>query len=411
MKTKPGRLSQGLLFALLGAFVVAAGITAYLTYTVVRDLIASWELTSLPGVTIQEPAAVAPGETPGAPAAGGDIQSPLQPLGGPTPQPWDKASRVNVLVMGLDYGDWAADRDDPRTDTMILFTIDPLARTAGMVSIPRDMWVNIPGYQYNRINTAYSLGEGTEYPGGGPGLAMTTVEEFLGTPVDYYALIDFMAFVRFIDEIGGVKVDVPEAITVDPIGDNNSKKLKPGRQTLPGDLALAYARTRKTEGADFDRAQRTQQVIMAIRDRILSADMLPQLISKSPVLYQELSSGVRTNLSLEQIIQLAWLASQIPQESIRNGAISPPDQVLLVTTSDGQQVLKPIADQIRLLRDDVFFGEQYLSPAAAGGSPLDLLKAEGAKIILMNGTAEAGLAARTMEFLLAQGVSAEAGNA
>jgi LCP family protein required for cell wall assembly len=411
IQPKPNRLSQGLLFALLGAFVIAAGITAYLTYTVVRDLIASWELTSLPGVTIQEPGAAAPGETPGVPSAGGDITSPLQPLGGPTPQPWDGASRVNVLVMGLDYGDWAEDRNDPRTDTMILFTIDPLTRTAGMLSIPRDMWVNIPGYQYNRINTAYSLGEGTEYPGGGPGLAMATVSNFLGAPVEYYAIIDFMAFVRFVDEIGGVKLDIKEPITVDPIGDNNSKKLKPGRQTLPGDLALAYARTRKTEGGDFDRAQRTQQVILAIRDRILSADMLPQLISKAPVLYQELSSGVRTNLSLEQVIQLAWLAAQIPQEGIHSGAISPPDQVLLVTTSDGQQVLKPIADQIRLLRDDVFFGEQFLSPAVTGMTAMDLLKAEEARITLLNGTAETGLASRTLEYLQTQGIAVEAGNA
>jgi LCP family protein required for cell wall assembly len=90
---------------------------------------------------------------------------------------------------------------------------------------------------------------------------MDTVEELLGVPIDYYAQIDFSAFVRFIDEIGGVKIDVPEKIVVDPLGDNNSKTLKPGRQTLPGDLALAYARARKTEGGDFDRAQRQQQVI------------------------------------------------------------------------------------------------------------------------------------------------------
>ena len=116
------------------------------------------------------------------------------------------------------------------------------------------------------------------------------MEELLGVPIDYYAQIDFGAFVRFIDEIGGVKVDVREedrrstrwAITT-------PRPLTPGMQTLNGELALAYARARKTEGGDFDRAQRQQEVIMAIRDRILSADMLPTLISKAPVLYQELS--------------------------------------------------------------------------------------------------------------------------
>ena len=74
---------------------------------------------------------------------------------------------------------------------MILLTIDPLTKTAGMLSIPRDMWVNIPGFGYSRINTAYSLGEGSKLPGGGPELARKTVEQFIGVPIQYYAQIDF----------------------------------------------------------------------------------------------------------------------------------------------------------------------------------------------------------------------------
>ena len=89
-----------------------------------------------------------------------DAQTPLQPVGGPTPEPWDGASRVTLLVMGLDYRDWLAGEGPPRTDSMILLTLDPLNRTAGMLSIPRDLWVTIPGgFDNNRINTAYSLGE------------------------------------------------------------------------------------------------------------------------------------------------------------------------------------------------------------------------------------------------------------
>ncbi len=150
---------------------------------------------------------------------------------------------------------------------------------------------------------------------------MATVEELLGVPIDYYAQIDFSAFVRFIDEIDGVKMDVKEKIIVDPLGDNNTKTLKPGVQTLPGDLALAYARPRKTEGGDFDRAKRHSKVIMAIRERVLNLNMLPTLIAKAPVLYQELSAGMHTNLTLDQAIRLAWLAQQIPDESIKQGVI------------------------------------------------------------------------------------------
>ncbi|NOH04392.1 MAG: LCP family protein [Chloroflexi bacterium] len=105
---------------------------------------------------------------------------------------------------------------------MILFTIDPGSKTAGMLSIPRDMWVNIPGFGYSRINTAYPSGEGARSPGGGPELAKKTVSQFLGVPVHYYVQVDFNVFVRMVDElvkIGGcIYVQPTEKMTLDPIG-------------------------------------------------------------------------------------------------------------------------------------------------------------------------------------------------
>lgn len=384
-------------WVLVTAFIVAAVLTAALTYITVRDFVSSWSLTGLPGVAITKATS-----TPDASGVISDPGNPMQPVGGPTPEPWDGASRVTVLVMGLDYGDWSSpDREGPpRTDTMILFTMDPLAMTGGILSIPRDLWVNIPGgFNYGKINTAYQLGEAYDLPAGGPGLAMETVEELLGVPIDYYAQVDFYAFERMIDEIGGVKLDVPEKIKVDPLGDDNIKVLKPGVQTLPGYLALAYARARKTEGADFDRAQRQQQVIMAIRERILSFEMMPMLISKAPVLYNEISSGVHTNLSLEQAIQLAWLALQISQDNIKRGIIGPPDQVSLGISPDGLEVLKPITDKIRLLRDEIFTEMGSIGPSETDMSPVELAKAEGARLSVLNGSTTAGLAGRTTDFL------------
>ncbi len=123
--------------------------------------------------------------------------------------------------------------------------------------------------------------------------------------------------------LAGLKINVPEKITIDLLGDgsNTIKNLKPGSQVLPGEYALAYAGARHTEGGDFDRAGRQQQVILGIRDRILSLNMLPTLISKAPQLYQELASGIRTNLSLEQMIQLSLLAQQVPSENIKQGIL------------------------------------------------------------------------------------------
>jgi polyisoprenyl-teichoic acid--peptidoglycan teichoic acid transferase len=210
---------------------------------------------------------------------------------GPQPRPWDGASRVTVLVLGLDYRDWEEGDGPARTDTMILLTVDPVAKTAGMLNIPRDLWVNIPGFGYERINTAYRQGAVYNYPGGGPGLAIATVEQFLGVPIHFYAQIDFYAFEQFIDELGGIEIDVPEEIRVDPLGPGNTVILQPGKQTLDGPVSLAYARARYTEGGDFDRGQRQQQVILAMRNRIMNFNMLPTLVTKAPILYQELREG------------------------------------------------------------------------------------------------------------------------
>jgi hypothetical protein len=242
-------------------------------------------------------------------------------------------------------------------------------------------------------------------------LALATVKELLGVPIDFYAQIDFNAFVQFIDEIGGVKVDVPEKITIDLLGDNNTKTLQPGVQTLPGEWALAYARARHTEGGDFDRAQRQQQVILGIRNRIIQFDMLPTLIQKSPALYQELSSGVHTNLSLDQAIKLAWLAQQIPEDKIKRAVIGE-EQVSFQTSPDGLDILKPLPDKIRLLRDQIFTETGPASPAAASMSVADLVKAEDARVSVLNGTYTAGLAASTQEYLKSQGINVtQAGNA
>lgn len=407
--TKKTAVVTGLKIALWGGFGIAALLIAYLTYVTVRDFVSTWQMTSLPGMTIQQPTATpgSPDETP-VPVVPGAQALP----GAPTPPPWDGASRFSLLVMGLDYRDWLSGDGPPRTDTMILFTVDPVNRTAGMLSIPRDLWVVIPGFNYGRINTAYMLGEGNRLPGGGPQLAADTVEELLGVPVDYYAQIDFFAFVRFIDELGGVKVDIPERIRVDPLGKDNAKMLRPGVQLLDGELALAYARARKTEGGDFDRALRQQQVVLAIRDRILDLNLLPTLISKSPVLYEELSSGVRTNLNLDQVVRLAWLAGQIPVENIKKGSIGAEHVSFAFAPDSDQQVLKPLSEQIRRLRDEVFSETGPTSPVSGSMELIELAKQEGAKVSVLNGSSTSGIAARTADYLKSLGLNVtETGNA
>jgi LCP family protein required for cell wall assembly len=339
----------------------------------------------------------------GKPASG--VSNPSASRIEPTLTPWDGASRVTILLLGLDYRDWETGTDYSRSDTMILLTLDPLTHTAGVLSIPRDMWVAIPGFQHGKINTAYYLGEAYKLPGGGPGLAVKTVEQFLGIPINFYAQIDFDAFVRFIDEIGGVKIDVPAPITVDLLGDGyrTIKKLKPGVQVLPGKTALAYARARHTEGGDFDRAERQQQVILGIRDRILSFDMLPILIQKRESLYQELSSGVHTNLSLDQAVQLAVMATQVSNENIKRGVIGK-GYVLFGESPDKLSILIPLPDKIHALRDEIFAASSALGPLTSGTDQQRMV-AEGARVSITNQSHTAGLAERTSQFLGSQGVN------
>lgn len=386
------RLTLGLMIA----FGVLAVVTAILAFVIVRNLVLSWDITDLPGV----PKISLPQKTAG--ASGGSV--PLQPVSGPTPQPWDGKSRVNILFMGLDYRDWEAG-ETPRTDTMILFTIDPISKTAGMLSIPRDMWVSIPGHEHGRINTAYFLGEVYKLPGGGPGLAAKTVEHFLGVPVHFYAQVDFMAFVRFIDEMECLNLHVREEIRIGRLHEPDSIVLEEGVMCYDGMSVLGYARARNSEGSDFDRARRQQEVIMAIREQILTFDMLPTLIAKAPALYVELSSGIRTNMSLNQLIQLAVLATQIEDDGILRGVIAPPKQVDFGTSPDGQMILIPIPDQIRLLRDEIFTTGGPVGPAAVASDPSELIRSEQARISVQNGSLAAGLANRTGEYFRSMGLN------
>ena len=119
--------------------------------------------------------------------------------------------QINILLLGSD--ERIDGVEPPRTDTMLLLTLDLRRHTAGMISFPRDLWVPIPGYNLtSKINTAYAIGEQRGYPRGGAQLAKDTVSSFIGQPVQFYVQADFNGFVRFIDEIGGVTVNVPQTI-------------------------------------------------------------------------------------------------------------------------------------------------------------------------------------------------------
>jgi len=252
--------------------------------------------------------------------------------------------RVTILLLGIDARDKLIEGAS-RTDVMTLVTIEPISKTAAMLSIPRDLYVPLPGYnEQQRINTAYFWGEVNELPGGGPGFAEQTVTYNFGIPLQRYAVIDFEGFKGIVNAVGGVEIDVPQEI-VDyeyPTPDYGTELLQipAGRVHMDGDLALKYVRTRHGD-SDFGRLQRQQQVMLAIRDKAVSIGSL----SRVPEVLNAVSDSVQTDLTLPEILSLAKKWSQIPRENIHSYRI---DETMIqpYVTPQGGQVLLPDRDKI-----------------------------------------------------------------
>lgn len=384
------------------------------TFIIARNLTTCFTLADLPGIA---PASCAGGEgttefvenSQGTPIALDAL--PPTPNVAPEaalPPAWDGASRINILFIGLDARDIGVQSGPPRSDTMMLVTIDPLSKTAGMLSIPRDMWVNIPGFGYSRINTAYPSGEGAKLPGGGPGLAMKTVSQFIGVPVDYYLQVDFNVFIDLVKRLGCIEVRPAENMTLDPIGSglDHVKLTTGGAREICGWMVLAYARNRHTSGGDFDRAKRQQEVIFALQKKIFDPEVFPSLIGQAPQMYQELSYGIHTNMPLEDALKLAVLAKDIARENIKSGVIDTSMVTFDSTVLGGQDasVMKPIPDKIRILRDEIFTSSGPLSPIAQG-DPASLMRAEEARVRVLDGSFTPGLDQRAGQFFQSQGMN------
>jgi len=299
---------------------------------------------------------------------------------------------VNIILLGTDL---RAPGSAWRTDTIILVTVNTRQKTAGMLSIPRDMWVYIPANGYNRINTADFYGEYRDYPGGGPALVKRTLLHNLGIRVDYYVRGDFNAFIELIDTLGGVDVavDCPlEDIFPDPTspGGLYTLSVDAGIQHLDGKAALYYARSRLST-SDFDRSRRQQKVLRALWDKALRIDVLP----KVPELWRTLGSAVQTDLGLTDILALAAVGVQLEPQNLKSRFIGR-DQIQSWVAPDGANVLlpKPADMQVALV--------EFFAPPA---QEISALTAEGAHVVVRNGTNRPGLAALAADRLRWEGVA------
>lgn len=302
--------------------------------------------TPLPETAAPTPLAFA-NETPVLPTA----VPTLLPMPRATATPresWMGPQTFTFVALGVDLRN---EGEIPRTDTIMIGRVDLREPKVSLVSIPRDLLVEIPGYGKDRINTAYVYGELFKEPGGGIGLLKRTIEKSFGVTVDHFALIDFQCFRTAVDAVGGVTVNVPRKI-VDPhypTEDYGTKlvEFEPGIQRMDGERALEYARTRYADN-DFQRIQRQQLIVAAMREQMLSLRTLPSI----PTMLSG-CQRMRTDLAWRDYLALGTSLQSLNSSRIAFASI---DEKMAIDTflPSGAEVLMPKWELIRPLVAETF---------------------------------------------------------
>lgn len=254
--------------------------------------------------------------------------------------------RINILLLGV--GD-TGHAGEQLSDTMIVASYDPATKDTAMLSIPRDMYVKIPGYGYSKINGAHAYGEQSK-EGSGPELAKKTVSEFLGIPIHYYLRTDFSALKQAVDLVGGVDVKVEQDLTDPEYPCEKNENIScgfsimEGPQHFNGSAALKYARCRKGDcGDDYGRAKRQQDILVALREKANTQNILT-----NPVKINELlgivGNNVRTDLAAWEIERLSKILKDIDPNFINSKVIdNKTTQLVTDTNIGGASVVIPVA--------------------------------------------------------------------
>lgn len=297
--------------------------------------------------------------------------------------------RINILLMGI--GGPGHDGAD-LTDTLMVVSIDPINNKTALLSIPRDLWVKIPGNGYQKINAAYPDGKSeskakTEQGREQDGIKLldSTLQPVLGIPIHYHAIVDFKAFKDSVDALGGVNVNVTEQLYDPTIAwENNWNPViaKAGPQTMHGQQALLFARSRETS-SDFARGQRQRQIIVAIKDKALSLGTFSNPVKISNLL-NSLGSNIYTDFSLNDMTRLYQIISKVPSADITSlDLVTPPHNLLTTANIDGLSAVQPRAGLFNYSAV-----QDYVRNALRDG----FIAKENARVAVYNATKTAGLA-------------------
>jgi len=271
-----------------------------------------------------------------------------------------RGDRVNIVLFGIGGDNHPS--HDQLADSIMFVSLKPSTKQAAIVSVPRDLWVRVGPYGTHRINYAHEAGQQSGYPGAGPGLLCDTVSRIFGQPVHAFVRVDFSAFEKLIDDVGGVDVYCQRGFYDYLFHDGFSQ----GWHHLSGKRALAYARYRYIvgpEGDNFARELRQQQVIAALRDKVQR--LSPQNAMHIVQAASTLSGATETNLTPGQILTLYRTFHDIPQQNVRHVSLKPMTEVFEVTrlAEPGEAVRVPNDDYtaIRNLEASIFGSEQQIS--------------------------------------------------
>jgi LCP family protein required for cell wall assembly len=264
--------------------------------------------------------------------AGGAIAAPLapapaqQPAALPVPAKAANAPSldrtINILLLGSDR---RPNTPNWRTDVMMIIAIDEATKQVGVISLPRDIYVDvIPNHRGNKINVIDYLGEQDEPNGGGPKLLGQIIEDKIGVPIDHYIRFDFEAFKKLVDAMGGVEIEV-DCPLYDPYGYDQGGlplALDKGVHRLNGGEALSYVRSRLV-GGDLERERRQQRFAWAVRSQILNENLLTRV----PALYQALNDHVQTDLGLRDAIKLVRFALDLNADNVHGFVVNDPSMI------------------------------------------------------------------------------------
>ena len=254
------------------------------------------------------------------------------------------SSPINVLILGIDRR--PGEGDAVRTDTILMLQADPGSRRLVLLSIPRDLWVTIPGMGEERINAAHVYGELTA-AGSGPARVAETIGYNFGVPVHRNLRLDFDAFREVIDAAGGIEIDVPVPIIDNayPTNDYGTVRIEipAGLQHMDGETALQYARSRHGS-SDYDRAARQQQIFVALAKKLAR----PNGWFLVPRVYRAFQNAVDTDLTFRDLAMLVLAWQRAGDDGVERIVI---DRELTTpfSTAQGAAVLLPRWDLIHPL--------------------------------------------------------------